>query len=203
MSKTKIYLIRHGETYWNIQNRIQGHSPNSINENGKIQSQKLKERLSGIVFDEIYSSDLPRALHTAQIIFPNKEIKITQSLRERYFGLWEGKTKNEIQSQSPEIFEIYQTKKKLHLSSKGESLNFFRKRILKAITEIAEQNKGKTIAIVTHGGVIKFFYQIIHNFPVEKVREIAFNNTSLNVVEFDSDKKEFNWLVKNDTSHLG
>ena len=99
----ELWLVRHGETDWNAERRTQGHSQNELSALGVKQAQRLAERLSGETFDTVYSSDLKRALKTAQIVFPEREIIQDKRLREIGRGALEGTTEAERTSEQNEL----------------------------------------------------------------------------------------------------
>src|SRR3954471_7990952 len=101
---TTILLARHGETDWNLQRRVQGHSDTPLNETGRAQALALAETLDGAELDAIYASDLERAYDTAQFVAQRKGLPVTPlpELRERNFGTWEGLTDSEILERFPQ-----------------------------------------------------------------------------------------------------
>ena len=160
------YIIRHGETEWNVKNLMQGHSDSPLTTNGINQAKETAKKLTSIKFDEIFSSDLGRAKRTAEIIALEKKIavKTTQLLREKNLGDYQGKK-----------YSIFQTELKKYLNE-FESLNDENKkkyrypgmesdedvvvRFIRFIREIAVAYPNKTVLISTHAGVIGNF--LIH-----------------------------------------
>ena len=146
-----IYIIRHGQTDWNAEGKNQGHTDIEINETGKKQALEIKEKLSGINFDYVFSSPLKRAYETASIITSHEIIKDNR-LIERCNGIFEGKTKSEIDK----IIK----KEKIDINNPKEdrfgieSIYNIEKRIKSFFDEINDKYKGKNILIVSHKGVI-------------------------------------------------
>ena len=109
MKKTEIILIRHGETEWNSQKRMQGHSNSDLSSVGQAQIQALGQWMKNVPFDLIYSSDSPRAKQTAESItqFSGHELQLDQRLREKNLGVFEGLTSEEARERHPEVFRLF------------------------------------------------------------------------------------------------
>ncbi|MBT0570940.1 histidine phosphatase family protein [Curvibacter sp. CHRR-16] len=162
---TRILAIRHGQTAWNVDTRIQGHTDIGLNEQGQWQAQQAAQALQGETLDAIYSSDLQRALHTAQAIarttLPTHEtVRIHTGLRERGFGLFEGKTWAEIETHWPEESRRWRQRDPQFAPEGGETLLQLRERVHATFSAIASQHQGQHIAIVTHGGVLDMLYRL-------------------------------------------
>ncbi|MFH1847708.1 MAG: histidine phosphatase family protein [Candidatus Omnitrophota bacterium] len=156
-----LYIVRHGETAWNRQNRFQGSSDLSLSGRGRAQIKELAGRLkAGINIKRIYSSPLKRAYQTADIISKRLGIPVKRrsGLREISLGAWEGRTPREIDRL---YNNEYQKWLKLGPSKaripKAEPLGRFNERVVKAITGIAGSGQKGDAVIVTHGGVIASF----------------------------------------------
>ena len=140
-----IYIVRHGQTNWNLEGRCQGRIDIDINDKGKSQAEEISKKLSNIKFDKVFSSPLKRAYNTAKIICNNK-IEKDERIIERCNGQLEGKLKNEVEnnidfnSKEADKFGI-------------ESISDFKKRIYDFFKEVTRDYKGKNILIVTHAGV--------------------------------------------------
>ena len=104
-----LYLVRHGQTKWNLDKIVQGHTDIPLNKNGELQAHVQSNNLKHIRFDAAYSSDLIRAIKTAEILLLERKIAIitTQKLRERYFGLYEGKQMNAAHKKLCELLAVY------------------------------------------------------------------------------------------------
>ncbi len=140
-----IYFVRHGQTEWNRLGRMQGHIDIELNEEGKKQAQIVKEKLSGVKFDKVFSSPLKRAVETAQII-SGQDIVIDDRLIERFNGELEGKLKEEI-----EVYPDFNDPNDTRFGI--ESLDSFRGRINNFLDEITKNYKNKNILVATHAGV--------------------------------------------------
>lgn len=140
-----IYLVRHGQTDWNLEGRYQGRIDIKLNSKGREQAKEIKEKLKEIKFDKVFSSPLKRALETAKIITDN-DIKIDERLIERCNGELEGKLKSECVNM---VDFTDENDSKLGI----ESLPKFRGRIENFLSEVEKNYSGKNILIVTHAGV--------------------------------------------------
>ena len=146
---TTILLARHGETDWNLQRRVQGHSDTPLNNTGRAQALALAETLDDAAFDAVYARDLARALETARIVADRKglEVKVMPELRERHFGTWEGLTDQEIFSRFPQA--------KTGRWGDAETREEMHARVLAALRRIAAQHPGGRVLVVTHGGPVR------------------------------------------------
>ena len=154
-----IYLVRHGETDWNQKKLIQGHSDIPLNEKGELQSKKLGEKLKNVHFDAVFSSDLIRARKMAEIITIEKKLAVvtTKALRERLFGRFEGKHREELVKILGELINISNEKQK-NLDVKDiESDEEIMGRFIPFVREVAVAYKGKRVLMVSHGGLIRTF----------------------------------------------
>lgn len=201
--KTTLLLIRHGETEWNTLGKFQGCIDIALSEEGIKQAKLLKERLNGD-FDYIYASPLSRALETAKIlaINTNKEVEIAPEIREINFGEWEGLTVNEIKEKYPEIFKVWRTDKKESRICGGDSSIYnASNRAKNCILDIVSKHKGKKIAIVAHGGIIKAGLIGLFEWDMTMYHKIAVGNTCINTVVFNEDLMPA-LVGLNDTNHL-
>lgn len=149
MGQTTILLVRHGETDWNLQRRVQGHADRPLNETGIAQARALAEQLADEPIDAVYSSDLARAHDTARLVADahGLPVETLPELRERDFGTWEGLTDDEVYERLPEA----------RTSSWGdaEATDELEARILTTIRRIASQHPGERVLVVTHGGPLR------------------------------------------------
>lgn len=198
----KIYLIRHGETEWNVSRKIQGHKDIPLTDTGIKQANLIADRLMSEDIDIIYSSDLKRAYDTAKIIGdkiglepnPHKEF------REINFGIWEGLYNDKIGLEYGE--EIYLWRKepeKLKIEG-GETLKEVQLRAMRELESIMNMNQDKNILIVSHGVTIKTMILGILDMNLFYFKNLTIDNVSLTIIEF----REYNKVLKvlNDTSHL-
>ena len=157
-----LYIVRHGETEWNTQKIIQGHSDSSLTQKGLDQACDLREMFKDIKFDHVFSSDLLRAKRTAEVIAAQDkvEVKTTQALRERCFGRFEGKKFAEYTAELKELIEQMETLSqaeyaKHKLDPSIESDEELISRMIFFLRETALAYIGKNVLVVSHGGMIR------------------------------------------------
>jgi len=146
---TTILLARHGETDWNLNRRVQGHSDTPLNDTGRAQAQALGEELAGERIDAVYSSDLVRAHETARAVAQPRGLGVTaiRDLRERHFGTWEGLTDDEI-------FARFDPTPDTSWGD-GETREEMAERVLDALRRIAATHPGSRVLVVSHGGPLR------------------------------------------------
>ena len=157
MKETEIILIRHGETEWNSQQRMQGHSNSDLSSVGQAQIQALGQWMKNVPFDHIYSSDSLRAKQTAEAItqFSGHELKIDLRLREKNLGVFEGLTSEEARERHPEVFRLFKTAGSKYVIDEGESTQQLQDRALEIVNEIRIKHPEERVLLVTHGGFIR------------------------------------------------
>lgn len=201
--KTTVLLIRHGETEWNTLGKFQGCTDIALSDAGIKQAELLKDRLKGD-FDYIYSSPLSRAFETANILATgtNKEVTVAPEIREINFGEWEGLTVHEIAERYPEVFKAWRTNKtESYICGGDSSINNAANRAKKCILDIVNKHKGKKIAIVAHGGIIKAGLIGIFQWDMTMYHKMALGNTCINTLTFTDDLNPV-LAALNDTNHL-
>jgi 2,3-bisphosphoglycerate-dependent phosphoglycerate mutase len=204
---TQVLFIRHGETDWNRIKRIQGHIDIPLATSGIEQAQRLgarfaREAAEGARLDAIYSSDLQRARQTAQPIVAalGLELQLSEGLRERAYGVFQGHDSDEIAQRFPDAYAHWQTRDPGFTPPDGESQQVFYQRVLHAIEPIVAAHPDGRIACVAHGGVLDCVYRFANGLPLDAPRSYALLNTSVNVVEFDGSRaKVLSWA---DVTHL-
>ena len=162
MTVKKWYLIRHGETDFNKKRFFYGKADVSINETGKEQAALLHQLMKGRSISQVYTSRLKRTQETAAIIFPDHTPMAYKALNERDFGLWEGRTANEIQAAFPLVWEEWLESPFKVTPSKAEPFNKFKERVWSIVQEIRETADSE-IVIVGHLGVLRLIYQYLVN----------------------------------------
>ena len=160
MTVKKWYLIRHGETDFNKKRFFYGKADVSINETGKEQATLLHQLMKGKSISQVYTSQLKRTQETAAIIFPDQNPTAYKALNERDFGLWEGRTANEIQAAFPLVWEEWLESPFDVTPSKAEPFQKFKDRVQSIVEEIRETDDDE-IAIVGHLGVLRLIYQFL------------------------------------------
>lgn len=200
---TRLYIIRHGETDWNRENRTQGCGNDlPLNQKGIEQAVKLAERFKRISVDAIYSSDLKRAFQTAQELSKSTSLDITTSkmLREMNFGCWEGLTFSEIETRYSNIYEIWKDKPSDAVIPNAERLIDIQKRAMTAINEILLKHGGENIVIVTHGLFAKVLIVSMLGIDISMYNRIRLDNTSVSTIDVHGRYSVLSLL--NDTCHL-
>lgn len=179
---TQLILIRHGETLWNTERRMQGHRDSPLTERGLWQARQLGARLKAQPFSALYSSDLPRARRTAEHIaeVTGHAIVTDPRLRERHFGVFEGLTQAEMQALEPEAYARFMSRDPQYAVPGGESPAAFFARCRAALEELAALHSGETIAVVTHGLVLDCAYRAASGLALEAQRPVPLVNASLN-----------------------
>lgn len=183
---TTIYIVRHGETEWNVRRIIQGHSDSPLTKKGIAQAKALARRFKTLHFDAIFSSDLVRAKRTAEIIALEKRLAIetTRVLREQFFGKYEGAKRDDYYS----LFEKWNemTDRKRHRFKISEDVESNEEAVIRFITflrEIAVAYSGKTVLVVSHGAIMRYF--LIHLGHMTYDDMLAFDNRGLLKLESD------------------
>ena len=201
MERTSITLVRHGETEWNVLRRLQGRQNSELTPYGLEQAELTAEALKNRNFDILYTSDLKRALVTAEIInrYHNLEVKVDSTLSERNFGVMEGLTSGELQDKYPEVYSNYLVRKEDYQIPGGESLVVFTERVRQSMENIIRNYKGKRILIITHGGILDCVMRIIFNYPLSAPRSFSIYNASINRISVTNDE----WFLEvwGDISH--
>lgn len=179
---TRVLLVRHGETDWNLQTRLQGHTDIPLNATGRWQAAQLGRVLAGEPLDAVYSSDLVRALHTAAEIAcaTGAPLRPETELRERRFGCFEGMTYAEIEARWPGDARRWRLREPGFGPEGGENLIDFHARCVGAAERLAARHPGGSIALVAHGGVLDSLYRAATRVPLDAPRSWRMGNASIN-----------------------
>ena len=182
MSETQLCIVRHGETAWNAEHRVQGQLDVPLNAIGLAQAQAISRALAQEKFDVIYSSDLSRALQTAQPTAQILGLPVRQEkdLRERHYGIFQTLTYAEVKVKFAEDYARFLARDPDFAFRSGESLKDFSVRSISAISKIAKENEGKSILVFTHGGVLDELYRSIHGIPISAPRDFGIPNCGIN-----------------------
>lgn len=179
---TRVVAIRHGETDWNVDTRIQGQIDIGLNANGRWQAERLGLALSDERFDAVYASDLGRAMDTARPLAGAAGLPVQPHtvLRERAFGAFEGLTFAEIEQRFPDAARRWRHRDAGFGPPGGETLAEFYARAVAAVADIAARHRGQHIAVVTHGGVLDALYRAAARIPLDAPRTWQVGNASIN-----------------------
>ena len=179
---TRILAIRHGETLWNVDSRIQGHLDIALNDTGRWQAERLGLALKDQPIAAIYASDLSRAHDTALAVSRHTGVPVQPEpgLRERSFGEFEGRTFAEIETELPEQAKRWRQRDPTFTPGGGESLLMLETRILSVVARLAAQHPGEQIALFAHGGVMDILYRAATRLDLQAARTWALGNTAIN-----------------------
>ncbi|MFW9615538.1 histidine phosphatase family protein [Aquabacterium sp.] len=199
---TRLLLIRHGETAWNIDSRIQGHTDIPLNDVGRWQAERVALALADEGVDAVFSSDLQRARDTAEAIARtvSRPLQLDAQLRERHFGRLEGLTHGEIHAQWPDDARRWRDRDPHYGPDGGETLSAFYERCVGALRRVAEAHPGQTVVVVAHGGVLDCFYRAATHVALEAPRTWKITNASINRVLYSPEG--FSLVAWADTRHL-
>jgi broad specificity phosphatase PhoE len=201
---TRLYIIRHGETIWNTQKRMQGHLDSELTDTGKRQAQLLSRALEDIEFEAVYSSSSGRTLQTAQILVGKRSLPIIpmDSLREIDLGKWEGQIFTEVEKNYPEQFKNFWELPHLYIPAGGEEFSDIIKRAGDTLQALISRHDGKNIMLVTHTVTLKAIRMIVENKELKDLWSGAYiQPTSLSVAEYDNG--QWNAIKWGDISHYG
>ena len=197
-----IYIVRHGQTEWNLLGKTQGHGNSDLTPKGIEQAELLADSMTKYPIDYIYSSDLGRAYQTAEIIGNklNIEVEKTEALREMNFGTWEGRIIKDIIEEDPELYKMWRNEPHLAKIPQGETLSQIKERTDAFIKEINEKYDGKHIVLVTHSLCARIMLLSFLDSDVKNIYRINQANTALNIIEI----RDYGPVVMkmNDTTHI-
>jgi probable phosphoglycerate mutase len=200
---TELILIRHGETDWNRELRFQGQLDVPLNAIGLEQARRVAERLAQETMQGLVSSDLQRALQTAQAVagrLQQLDPVLEAALREQHFGVVEGLRVPDIQAQYPQAWEQWVRFEADYAFEGGESTRVFHARVLAAVRALAQRHPGQTLTVVTHGGVLDMVYRSAMGLPLSGPRRSEIPNAGINRVRLLGEAIEIvDWA---DTRHL-
>jgi len=183
MDATRIIAIRHGETAWNVDTRIQGQLDIPLNDTGRWQAQRLARALAAREpIDVVYTSDLLRAWETARAVSESTGAPLVtdEGLRERGFGVFQGKTFTEIEAILPEESLRWRKRDPFWAPEGGESLTVMRRRVVETLHTLASRHAGEQIVLVAHGGVLDLLYRAATGQDLQAPRTWQVGNASIN-----------------------
>ena len=200
----KWYLVRHGESEWNKEGRIQGHADVGLSELGRRQAEQLTERMAGETIDAAYSSDLVRAVDTATAALGNSQAPLVTDadLREFSYGAWEGLTLKEVQTQDPELFDARFTRGDNAFSAPdGETSYDILNRVQRFLQSVEKRHSpDDNLLIVGHGGSMRALALCLLGLTDESFWKLRVGNTSVSVISNQSRGRVLE--LWNDMHHL-
>jgi probable phosphoglycerate mutase len=199
---TRIVAVRHGETVWNAEMRMQGQLDTALSERGRWQAARAAEALVGEGIEAIFASDLARAFDTARAIAGVVGLPIATDvgLRERSFGIFEGHTYAEIDARWPDEAARWRHHDPAFAPDGGESLVEFSVRAVAAATRIADAARGRTTLVVTHGGVLDCLYRAASGVALGAPRSWELGNAAINRLLYTGER--FTLVGWSDIAHL-
>ncbi len=177
----RLCLVRHGETDWNVEGRLQGWTDIPLNATGEAQARAVATALAGTTFEAIYSSPLQRALATARAIAGGRPIHQEPRLRERHFGELQGLTRGEIAASHPAVQAELNARRPGYQPPGGESLQQFAARVHGVLSELRQRHPGgQQLLLVAHGGVLDIAYRLASDQDLHSPRLHALPNAAIN-----------------------
>lgn len=199
---TELLVIRHGETDYNRQHRFQGHADVPLNALGRTQAERVAARLASEGVEAIVSSDLQRALATAQTVggLLDLEPDVDPQWREQCFGVLEGMEVHAVRRDHAGLWTQWLRYDADWTLPGGESVRSFHARVLRAVEAVADEHRGRRVAIVTHGGVLDMLWRHATSASLHGPRTVEIPNTGLNVLRWRAGALEvLQWA---DAAHL-
>jgi broad specificity phosphatase PhoE len=207
--RTLVYLVRHGETDWNVEKRFQGQLDVELSKTGIRQAAAVARWLATqpIKFSAIYSSDLKRASRTALIIGARLDLmpRLDPALREINAGDWQGLVASEIEARFPGKLDEWHEKIDSFTLPGGESIPLVQERVFAAYRQIVERHPGEAIIIVSHGAALAALMASLHDWELLETwhtKRARMGNTHVSVAVFDHDRQEHEVIVMNSGEHL-
>lgn len=196
-----MYLIRHAETEYNREGRVQGFTDSPLSELGRQQSHRLRDRIRGIRINAAACSPSARATDTAKIALDGAvSFETYEGLREMNLGVWEGRVAADIRKEYPEEIKLwFDRPSRLRLEG-GETIRSFRRRVVSTMDTIRALHPDTTIALFTHGGVIRIYLTGLLGMKLDDVWRFKIQNCSLTRVFFPGNKPRLDLL--GDINHL-
>ena len=205
---TEILIIRHGETPWNVERRVQGWHDVALNDNGRAQATALGRHLAHLqqkqehVLDALYSSDLTRARETAVLLDEALGIgmALVQGVRERRYGVLEGLPFDRLHDHSPDAAKIWASRDPDGMIEGAETLREFQDRVVTSLNDLARKHINQRIAVVTHGGAMDIIWRQASGISLQDPQRAKLLNASINRISIENDQ----WQVIQwgDVGHL-
>lgn len=189
MSTSRICMIRHGETAWNAEGRVQGQTDVPLSAVGEAQARAVRAALAGERFIALYASDLSRVHQTAApaAALLGLEVRLEPRLRERHYGKFETLTYLEARERLPEDYARFKAKDPDYDFGSGESLRIFYARAVSCVAQIAQRHAGETVLVFTHGGVLEMVHRHAHGTGLTAPRDFEIPNAAINWIEVGPD----------------
>ncbi len=203
---TELIVVRHGETVWNEIGKQQGWLDTELSELGRAQAQAIADSLTGEHFDALYSSDLGRAMQTAEIIGERLGLEILTDtrLRERNLGIMQGLTMAEFEQKYPEKYAQFRGGDPDYVIPDGESVRQRYERNITCAEELARHHGGQRLLVVAHGGILNSFFRHAVGMDLTAPRHFSLYNASINTFTLtDGQWRLDRWGDTHHLKHLG
>jgi 2,3-bisphosphoglycerate-dependent phosphoglycerate mutase len=199
---TELIIVRHGETEWNLDGRMQGHSDSNLTPLGLRQAEAIAVGLADEKIDAIFASDLGRTMKTAEAVSKAKGLVITPDsrLRERDMGIFQGLSIDEIRQRFPQEYEQFASRRPDYAIPDGESMQQCHDRVIAGVQAIADRNPGSCLVIMTHGGPLSAVFRHTMGLAVNAPRRWSLFNASINRFEVGDTKWQL--AAWGDLTHL-
>lgn len=199
---SRLVLVRHGESTWNHERRIQGQLDPPLSDRGHDQAHELAERLAGTGISAVYSSDLSRTRQTAEPLTEliGLEPQMLPSLREVALGAWEGKTREQLVAEYPAEWERWSASPSWDVVPGGEGTGPFRARVEEVIGSLLERPAAGDVVVITHGGVIQVALAMVVGQSLHGLFPYLIDNGSISVLQRSGERTVI--TAVNDTCHL-
>jgi broad specificity phosphatase PhoE len=197
-----LYIVRHGETDWNKEGRIQGRLNSQLTEKGRHNAKVLGERLKDIDFAKIITSPSGRTIETTELIVKDRDmlVQTNERIMEMDMGPWQGLLKSEIRAQYPEAYECFMNRPELYQNENAESFIDIYKRAVDFLHELKSSNQTGNLLIISHGLFIKALFLTIKGIEIKDFwTEPTVEGTSLSIVKIDATETKL--LLEGDMSH--
>ncbi len=186
----ELHLIRHGQTDWNEERRVQGQSESQLTALGVEQARSLAQRIADLHLDIVYCSSSLRTRQTAEHLFADRDIAIRylDSLREIALGPWEGTLYDDLQASDPDSYRHFWEEPHLFAVDGAETFYQLQDRAVAAVHQLADEHPGKRVAVVSHGALIKTVLAHTESLPMSQLwRPPLMHNCAHSVIEFRRD----------------
>lgn len=202
---TKLYLVRHAEAEGNAREFFQGNIDTPLTEKGEMQLECLSARFAGIPLQAVYSSPFQRAMLTAEAVNRAHQLPISPEydLREINGGEWEGRAWADLPEEFPQQYALWTRKMWDFAAPQGDTMTDVYLRMQQMMEQIARENAGKTVAVISHGCALRNFLAFAEFHRIEGLPDVGWSdNTAVSLVEFDCTAGTWKLIFKNDSTHL-
>ena len=193
-SDVQLFIVRHGQTEWNTEQRIQGHLDTALSEVGRRQARTLAQRLQTIRFDACYSSDLQRAHQTALAVTAHQDcdVALDVRLRERAYGAFEGLRLVDVEEQLPEMYQRHRSCDPHFDYQGGQSRQQKHDEVVSFLSDIAHRHHGQRILACSHGGSMSLLMNYVLGIALDQEAPFYFKNTGICCLEYEAQR----WIFR-------